>query len=164
MNECLDHECVNVCFSVRALSLFPLRFCRNKRISAKLYFCGSVCVLFSILAQSSQPLSLFLRRLKSFADRHSQLCSSRSIQNPSTFLAKSFIAGRTERSEDEVVEEEKRGLRGGERREVPPRRERGMGWESRVCSSPAPNWYKRERVDRGGWRVGERRERGGRCC
>lgn len=107
-----------------------------------LHFCVCLCMsqCLSVRDCESQPLSLFLRRLKSFADRHSQLCSSRRIQNPSTFLAKSFIVGRTDRSEDEEGEEEKRGLKGGERREVPLRKDRGTVWGRRVRSSPVPNW------------------------
>lgn len=90
------------------------------------------------------PLSLFFRRLKSLADRHSQLWSSRSIQKPSTFLAKSFIVGRTAMSEEEGEEEEEEdeersGVRGGESIAVPLCKDRGRGWERRVCSSPTPS-------------------------
>lgn len=136
-------------------------FYGNDEFPLLCYFHKSLCFSFH---KTSQSLSLFLRRLKSFADRHSQLCSSLSIQNPSTFLAKSFIFGRTESSEEEeeVDDEEKSGFKGGDRREVPLCKDSGTVWGRRVCSSPAPNWYRRERVDRGGWRVGERRDRGDR--
>lgn len=87
------------------------------------------------------PLSLFFRRLKSLAERHSQLCSSRSIQKPSTFLAKSFIVGRTAMSDDgeEEEDEERSGVRGGGSMAVPLCKDNGMGWERRVCSSLAPS-------------------------
>ena len=117
-----------------AFILFPLRFCANNRFPIRGVRAGR--------GVPSQPRSLFFRRLKSFADRHSQLCSSRNIQKPSTFLAKSFIDGRTDSSEEDEEEEveDRSGVRGGERREVPLCKDRGTRWERRVCSSPAPNW------------------------
>lgn len=122
MNDCINHECISVLLS----QMFPPKFCANNRSKRWLPLC-----------EAAQPRSLFLRRLKSFAERHNQLWSSRNIQNPSTFRAKSFMGGRTERSDEDGEVEDRNGVRGGESKEVPLCKDRGTGCERRVCSSPA---------------------------
>lgn len=119
MNESINHEGISVLLS----QMFPLKFVQ---ITDMDFDC-------------TQPRSLFLSRLKSFADRHNQLWSSRNIQNPSTFRAKSFICGRTERSDEDGEVEDRNGASGGASKEVPLCKDRGTAWERSACSSPPPN-------------------------
>ena len=78
--------------------------------------CNELCVLVCVCVSSfwaDQTRSLFLRRLKSLAERHSQLCSSRSTQKPSTFLEKSLSAGLTDSRGEDEESEARRGVKIG---------------------------------------------------
>lgn len=55
MNECVKHECVYVLLSVKAVSLFPLRFCATNRFPINCPFvCLRVCCLS--VSASESPL------------------------------------------------------------------------------------------------------------